>query len=247
MMFTDDILKVYRKQALQQMGRDSDNLDFFINSGRLDLKGIYKQVVAQQQNFKAFELISPASFYKSTVEGELLARIRQIFKSIGHLEHQQAILKDVSYILKKESNFIDTNSFIDKLYDLVINGKRGKRKSYYKYYVIIVRKLILWKQEIHKILALKVAYKVLISFLSDKIQILTKKIIQIPLKFDMREYLDLVLTFKDDQFLVNSSSQQLIDHLQRIYTNESRLYQVIMPVERIQRQWFNPRKICKGV
>jgi len=231
MMFTNDILKVYRNQALKKIESSTDNLDFFVHSEKLELKDTYKQIVAQQLQFDVSDIVTAGSFYRATVKGELLAKVRHIFNTIGHKKDEKAIINDISRLLNKESEFIDTDSFIEKLYYIVVNQKRFSRKSFYKYYVIVVRKLIRWKQEIFKILSLKVAYKILITLLSNKIRILTKKVIQVPIKFVMQEYFDLVFSLKEDHLIVNYCNQQLFIHFKGFNKNENRLYQIIMPPE----------------
>ncbi|HEY5536704.1 MAG TPA: hypothetical protein VIL99_17450 [Ignavibacteria bacterium] len=232
MMFTDEIKRVYRNQALTLREDSIDNLDFYIHAEKIELKDIFNQVFSQKINYQSLTLSSSDSFYKSAVEGELLARVKQIFKTIGNLEYQDIILKDISRLFSKEkSNYIDIDEFIDKLYERIIYGKKYQRKEYYKYYRIIVKKLISWKQEIRKILYLKVAYKILISFLSNKIRVLTNQIIQIPLKFDLQEYLDLVLTFKDACFVDYCRTKHALINIKGFYKNENRLYQVIMPIK----------------
>jgi hypothetical protein len=230
-MFTDEIKRVYRNQALSLNEDNIDNLDFYIHAEKIELKDIFSQALSQKYNYQILTLNSSDSFYKSAVEGELLARVKQIFKTIGNFEYQNIILKDISRLLNKESNYIDIDEFIEKLYERVIYGKKYKRKDYYKYYRIIVKKLISWKQEIRKILYLKVAYKILINYLSNKIRVLTNKIIQIPLKFDLQEYLDLVLTFKDACFVDYYRTKHSFINIKGFYKNENRLYQVIMPIK----------------
>lgn len=230
MMFTEEIQRVYRKQALSLREDSTDNLDFFIHSEKIEFKDIFNQAVSQNYDYLSFKLNNTDSFYRATVEGELLARVKHIFRIIGNNEYQQIIIKDISRLLSKEkSNFIDINEFIEKLYELVIFGKKYQRKSYYKYYRIIVKKLISWKLEIRKILSLKVAYKILINFLSNKIRVITNRIVQIPLKFDLQEYLDLVLTFKDECFADYYLTQHSLINFKGFNKNENRLYQIIMP------------------
>jgi hypothetical protein len=232
MIFTDEIKRAYRNQALTLREDSTDNLDFFIHAGKIELKDLFNQVYSQKFNYQAFTLSASDSFYKSAVEGELLARVKQIFKTIGNLEYQDIILKDISCLLSKEkSNYIDIDEFIEKLYERIIFEKKYQRKDYYKYYRIIVKKLISWKQEIRKILYLKVAYKILISFLSNKISVITNKIIQIPLKYDLQEYLDLVLTFKDVCFVDYCRTKHSLINIKGFYKNENRLHQDIMPIK----------------
>ncbi|MCX6328143.1 MAG: hypothetical protein NTZ85_01330 [Bacteroidia bacterium] len=233
MTFTDNILKVYRKQSLDLKANDPDSLDYFLHNEKYELKGLFKEVTSQKDLYKKIEIFSLDSFYRSTVEGELLSRVRQIFKTIGKTEYQQYIIKDISYLLKKEkSNFISTNDFIDKLYTLIILEKRFYRKKFYKYYKIVVRKLISWKIEIRKILSLKVTNSFLINLLSNKIRSLTKIAIQIPQKFDLQEYLDLVLSLKDYCLVISIDNLLTTNNLFSYNNHENRIHQIIMPLNR---------------
>jgi hypothetical protein len=235
MTFTNDILRVYRKKNLALKEKEVDIIHSAVYEERLGLKDLFIQVKSQQDLFKTFELVDDTSFYKSVVESELIVRVQDICETIdGAIDYQNYIIADIKNLLSQDaSSFINANAFIDCLYSRVVEKESNYDSKYYKYYRIVVKKLIEWKLSINGILSIKATQKLIVNLLSTIIRSITKVGIQIPRMYDLRAYLDIVLTPKDYCLVVYNNYQHSIINVYKLGKNEKRLYKIINPINRV--------------
>jgi hypothetical protein len=235
MTFTNEILRVYRKKNLELKEKGVDIIHSAVYEERLGLKNLFLQVKSHQDLFQTFELVDDTSFYKSIVESELIVRVQDICETIdGAKDYQNYIIADIKNLLSQDdSAFINANAFIDCLYSRVIEKGSDSDSKYYKYYRIVVKKLIEWKFSINRILSIKATQKLIVNLLSSIIRSITKVGIQIPRIYDLRAYLDIVLTPKDYCLVVCNNYQLTIITLNKFIKNEERLYQIINPINRV--------------
>jgi hypothetical protein len=235
MTFTNEILRVYRKKNLELKEKGVDIIHSAVYEERLGLKNLFLQVKSHQDLFQTFELVDDTSFYKSIVESELIVRVQDICETIdGAKDYQNYIIADIKNLLSQDdSAFINANAFIDCLYSRVIEKGSDSDSKYYKYYRIVVKKLIEWKFTINRILSIKATQKLIVNLLSSIIRSITKVGIQIPRIYDLRAYLDIVLTPKDYCLVVCNNYQLTIITLNKFIKNEERLYQIINPINRV--------------
>lgn len=234
MTFTNDILRISKKQVLLNK-EISNSLQYALDIERLSLKTLYKQVFSQKILFESLDLIDTSKYYKSAVEHEITQRVREICDSIstGSL-FKDAIIKDIKKQIKNEqSSYIDLDSFIDKLYIKVVSAKKKSKQKFYKFYKIVVTKLLSWKQSLRKILFLKSTQRLIINLLSTIERVFSLIRAKISRIYDLRAYLDLVLTPKNHCSVVISTKQILRSTLIIDKNNEKRIYTTFNPAFRV--------------
>ncbi len=139
-------------------------------------------------------------FYKASLKSEIRKRVYEISKEIGGDKYYKEIIKDIEKIIDKEkSNYLCFNDFIRKLYIKVVIKKRFKRSNQklHKIYCSIIHRLIRGQLSIQTTLILKNIQNALKNILKTVLKKFNNIELQLPLKFILKEYYDIVHSPKE--------------------------------------------------